>query len=57
MNPLEKPVKDLTPADKAALAKPFAMTGKSFPFAAGIAPQEDDRPLVLYTTLSGCSPA
>ena len=57
MSALDKPANDLTPADRTALAKPFTATGKPFPFAAGIAPQEDDRPLVIYTTLSGCSPA
>ncbi len=51
MADLNKPANDDVPqADRPTLAKPF-------PLVAGIAPQENDGPLVTYTTLSGCSPS
>jgi hypothetical protein len=49
MSAPEKPANDVAASGQASQAKSFG--------AGGIIPQEDDKPLVIYTTQSGCSPS
>ncbi len=57
MSALEKPVKDLTEADREALKKPFTQGGRPFAIIAVTPANDDNAPLHIYAGPQGCSPS
>jgi hypothetical protein len=57
MSVLEKPVKDLTDAEREALKKPFTQGGRPFAIIAVTAANDDNSPLQIYAGPQGCSPS
>lgn len=56
MSALEKPVEDLTAADREALKKPFTQ-GTPFAVIAVTPANDDNAPLHIYAGPQGCSPS